>query len=580
MTISLSEFHEIWCIDFEFSALPGNRPTPVCLVAHEVMSGRTLSYWKDELSRLQRPPYGIDGKALIVAYYASAEMGCHLALNWEIPAYLLDLCAEFRNLTNGVRTLCGKSLLAALASFGLCGGDETEKEEMRELALRGGPWSPAERQALLDYCHSDVMALTKLFKKMLPVLDVPRALLRGWFMVPAANMEYTGIPIEVHLLNLMRLHWEDIKEQLIAEVDAELGVYEGQRFKGVLFEQYLKTRNIAWPRHASGKLRLDDETFREMAHRHEDIHRLRELRMTLSQMRNFALTIGTDGRNRYLLSAFSSKTGRNQPSNTKSIFGLAKWLRGLIKPQRGRGLAYIDYCQQEFGIAAYLSGDPAMIQAYESSDPYLTFGIQSNLLPQDATKDTHGFEREQLKSCVLGVLYGMGAESLALKIGQSKFHAHELLRLHKRTYHAFWKWIDQVLNYALLHRRLYTVFGWTLRLDDHPNPRSIINFPMQANGAEMLRLACCYALERGESICAPIHDAILIEAPLRRLDEAVRTARQAMADASAAVLGGPRLRTDVQLIRYPDRYADKRGHMWTTVMTILHQLRAADTYRD
>jgi DNA polymerase I-like protein with 3'-5' exonuclease and polymerase domains len=243
-------------------------------------------------------------------------------------------------------------------------------------------------------------------------------------------------------------------------------------------------------------------------------------------------------------------------------------------------VAYIDYCQQEFGIAAYLSEDRAMIEAYESSDPYLTFGIQAGLLPPDATKETHGAVREQLKACVLGVQYGMGARSLALKIGQTRFHADELLRLHQTTYHRFWKWMEGVLDYALLHRRLHTVFGWVVRLDDHPNPRSIRNFLMQANGAEMLRVACCYTTERGVSVCAPIHDAILIEAPLDQLNEAVKTAQQAMEDASAAILGGPRLRTDVQLIRYPDRYADHRGEMWRTVMTILHRLRAVETYRD
>src|SRR5262245_17789684 len=165
MTPSLfSEFDEVWCVDYEFFATQGNRPIPICLVAHEVLTGRTLRYWQDELVCLLRPPYATHGKALIVAYYASAEIGCHLVLNWDVPVHVLDLCAEFRNLTNGVRTLCGKGLLGALAHFGLSGGDEGEKEEMRELAMRGGPWSRAERQALLNYCHRDVMALTKLFK--------------------------------------------------------------------------------------------------------------------------------------------------------------------------------------------------------------------------------------------------------------------------------------------------------------------------------------------------------------------------------------------------------------------------------
>ena len=83
---------------------------------------------------------------------------------------------------------------------------------------------------------------------------------------------------------------------------------------------------------------------------------------------------------------FSSKTGRNQPSNSKFVFGLSAWLRGLIKPSPGYGLAYIDWSQQEFGIAAALSGDHRMQEAYLSGDPYLTFAKQAGAAQADATK--------------------------------------------------------------------------------------------------------------------------------------------------------------------------------------------------
>ena len=86
----------------------------------------------------------------------------------------------------------------------------------------------------------------------------------------------------------------------------------------------------------------------------------------------------------------------------------------------------------------------------------------------------------------------------------------------------------------------------------------------------MLRHACCLATERGFRVCAPIHDAILIEAPLDRLDEDVRAVQQAMEDASALVLGGFRLRSEAKLVRYPERYEDPRGKkMWETVWSIL-----------
>ena len=84
---------------------------------------------------------------------------------------------------------------------------------------------------------------------------------------------------------------------------------------------------------------------------------LRELRVTLSQMRPSQLAVGPDGRNRSLPSAFRARTGRNQPSNTRFVLGPAVWLRGLIRPRPGYGLAYIDWSQQEFGIAITRRGN-------------------------------------------------------------------------------------------------------------------------------------------------------------------------------------------------------------------------------
>jgi DNA polymerase I len=89
-----------------------------------------------------------------------------------------------------------------------------------------------------------------------------------------------------------------------------------------------------------------------MARAYPIISPLRELRHALSDLRLNDLSVGDDGRNRTPLWAFGSKTGRNQPSNSKYIFGPSVWLRGLIKPPPGYAVAYIDWSSQEVGIAA------------------------------------------------------------------------------------------------------------------------------------------------------------------------------------------------------------------------------------
>src|SRR5262249_5029796 len=140
---------------------------------------------------------------------------------------------------------------------------------------------------------------------------------------------------------------------------------------------------------------------------------------------------------------------------------------------------------------------------YASGDPYLRFAQQAGAVPLHGTRDSHGAVRELFKTCALGVQYGMGVDTLGARIGRDRAAAAYLLRLHRRTYPKFWKLSDAAVDFALLHNEILTVFGWRLQIGSDVNARSVRNFPMQANGAEMLRLACCRATEAGVRVCAP-----------------------------------------------------------------------------
>jgi DNA polymerase-1 len=126
------------------------------------------------------------------------------------------------------------------------------------------------------------------------------------------------------------------------------------------------------------------------------------------------------------------------------------------------------------------------------------------------------------------------------------------------------------VDFAVLRGYLETVFGWRLHVTPETRPTSLLNFPMQSNGSEMLRLACIFATEAGVKVCAPIHDALLIEAPLGDIEDAVAYTRACMARAGRIVLGGFEVRTDAEIVRYPDRYADERGsRMWEMIVDLL-----------
>jgi DNA polymerase I-like protein with 3'-5' exonuclease and polymerase domains len=222
------------------------------------------------------------------------------------------------------------------------------------------------------------------------------------------------------------------------------------------------------------------------------------------------------------------------------------------------------------GIAAALSGDLTMQEAYVSGDFYLTFAKMAGAVPADATKKTHAAERDQFKTVALGVLYGLGAEGLAGKLNVPACRGRELLQLHRQTFRRFWEWSDRVEMEGMLTSELRSVFGWTVHVGPDANPRSLRNFPMQANGAEMMRLACCLATERGITVCAPVHDALLVEGPASEIDAVVARTQEAMREASELVLPGFTLRTDAKVVRSPDRYMDDRGRrMWNTVWALL-----------
>jgi len=562
--IAALPFREIWAVDFEFHVPPGEKQEPACLVAWELRSGRKIRQWCDEFGTT--PPYPTDAGVLFVSYYAPAEINCHRSLGWAVSERVLDLFTEFRNLTNGTKVIAGRGLLGCLVHHGLDHISANEKTAMRDRFIAGenfSTWSEKERREGLDYCETDVKALADLLPRMLPKIDLPRALLRGRYMTAASAMEYAGTPIDTETLDKLLTNWDGIKDKLIADIDKDYGIFDGTTFKADRFEAFLVAHGIPWERLESGKLRLDDNAFRDAAKSQPLIAPIRELRHALSEMKLNSLAVGSDGRNRTMLSPFGTVTARNAPSTTKFIFGPSVWLRGLIKPEPGHGLAYIDWSQQEFAVAAALSGDKAMMESYASGDPYLAFAKQAGAVPADGTKKTHEAERDLFKTCVLGVQYGMGEASLALRIsGLTKYPqstAKDLLAAHRRTYPAYWAWSQLNADHANMCGYLQSILGFHFYATNDTKLRTETNFPVQGNGSELLRLAACLVTEKGIEVCAPIHDAILIGAPLDRLTDDIATTQALMESAGKSLLNGFELRTDVHIVA-PDDWFGSNGY--------------------
>jgi hypothetical protein len=581
-------FARIILEDFEFVALPGERPDVVCMVFHDLDTRQTTRLWRDQLG--DQPPYKLDDDTLVVCFVANAEIACHLALGWPVPRNILDLSPEFKCQVNGKGIpRKNQGLIGGLQYFGLSSIAPKRKDAMRDRILKGWPFSPGESDEILHYCAEDVEALRGLLFKLLANIDLPIALHRGEAVAALARSQHVGVPIDMEIFAQLanQKTWRELRDSMVLVVDKN-GIYVQDKrgewhWNNQRFEQWTAAERIAWPRHAeSGKFDLRRKTFEGMGAAYPQIEPLRQLRYIRDKLRVIKLSVGRDGRNRTVLWPLSSKTSRTQPKAREWIFSPSVWLRFLIKPEPGRALAYIDYASMEFGAAAALSGDKLMWELYRSGDPYLNFGKLIGLIAPDATRETPGVAviRERLKFTCLSTQYCVQAATLATRLGVSELEAHEMLQHHRGLFTQYWRWSEDWLHHALDSGEMRTVFDWRCATGiTEFSERSIRNWPIQSNCADLFRLACVWGTRHRFTLIAPVHDAVLLESPEDRIEADVALMREIMRRASRVILnptagGTIELRTDVKIIRYPGRYTDSRGvELWETVLRLLAERR-------
>jgi hypothetical protein len=117
---------------------------------------------------------------------------------------------------------------------------------------------------------------------------------------------------------------------------------------------------------------MGDATFRRMPELYPQVEPVRALRSMLAQVRDFELPVGADGRARCVSRPFGTITGRDGPSAHDCVFIWPAWCRGL---------AYLDFEEEEYLIAGTLSGNEQRIADYRAGDCYLSLGKSLGQVP-------------------------------------------------------------------------------------------------------------------------------------------------------------------------------------------------------
>jgi hypothetical protein len=327
----------------------------------------------------------------------------------------------------------------------------------------------------------------------------------------------------------------------------------------------------------TGKPSCATKHIKSMIDTHPLMNEFYEDKRMIDALRSLKLEIGSDGRNRFWLNPFGTKTGRNNPSTNRSILGLPHTMRSFIKPQPGMAVAQVDYGAEEVGIAAALSGDLVAIIDYSTGDPYRQFAAAA--LGVDPAKITEQ-QRQVYKATVLGRIYGLGAASLARNLGLSKAQAQRIIDQMAARYPVLTAWLERVTTKAAHFVPITCTLGWSLTASGRRGEeRTFLNFPMQANGGELMRLVIVRAGAAGLRLIGCAHDSFMIEDSIDRIEQSVAKLQQIMREASRDLLNGFELRADCKpedIVRYPNRFIDKREREcemrhWNRLMALIDE---------
>jgi hypothetical protein len=554
--------------DFEYGIKPNGAPDPHCMVAGDLYTGQEWVLAGDDLKGASRPPFDIGDDTLFVAYNAEAELSSFLELDWAMPRKILDFWPEFRAITNGYRSAADKTrLIDMLVHYELFHIDADEKEEMQQLALRGPPYTAEEWRLLIAYCRSDKDALLALANHRRLLEDLarfhPREILhRGRFMAAVARKTRHGIPVDVAGLNGLRTYRAEICRAIAQNYEAthHWGIYDGAAFRYAKYEEFLDREGICdLPRtKKKDRVTTKSDILAKYEIKHPKLSPLRQCVGTLDLLSAFNVPVFDDGRTRCFANSLGSITGRDQPSTTKNLFGLPKMFRFYIMPAPGQAVAYVDCSSQEIWLAAMLSGDERLLEAY-FDDIYVQSLIAVGKLPPGATREGHpeveAMRNKVGKPFVLGTNYGQREWGLSARLSISTDSAETILRRYSRSFRRFHQWRQGIVNGAVGHKHTYfTKLGWPYWTGKLRNARSMMNFPMQAGGADWMRTALIGLTEAGIGVGAAVHDGFLVSGPAADIAEIARQTKLICAATGEALWGvAPIVRCE-QIVRWDDPF--------------------------
>ncbi len=375
-----------------------------------------------------------------------------------------------------------------------------------------------------------------------------------WPLMPVlARMEHTGILLDTKYLQNFAGEIEDVilhvEQQIYGHADTDFNIASPSQLADVLFTKLnLPTQGIKKGKTGYSTAATELDKLRGL---HPIIDLITQYREVTKLKNTYVDTLPKQvDKNSRLHTTFNltvAQTGRlssNDPNlqNIPIRTELGKRIRKAFVADTGNVFVSADYSQFELRLAAALSGDKGMLDAFNDEDGdihTITAAAVYGIKPEDVTKEM----RYSAKAVNFGIMYGQGPHGLAQGTGMSFADAKQFIDKYFEIRPKLKDYIESLREKAKNDGYVETLLGRRRPTPDvHSSNfavreaayRAAINMPLQGTAADIMKLAMIAVDEKlqgtGAKQLLQIHDAILAECPEAEAEKVGKILKTTMED--------------------------------------------------
>lgn len=383
-------------------------------------------------------------------------------------------------------------------------------------------------------------------QSLLDDIEIPLALV-------LASMEKTGFEVDEKGIEDFGMDLakkiEEIEKRIYSEVGYEFNLNSPKQLGVALFEDL----GLPVQKKTKTGYSTSADVLESLAHMHpvvEDVLQYRTLAKLKSTYCDGLLkVIAPDGRIHSTLNQTETRTGRisSTEPNLQNIpvrSELGRELRKFFRAKEGYVLIDADYSQIELRVLADISNDPVMINAFLEDDDIHTI-TASQVFNMPVSMVTP-IMRSRAKAVNFGIVYGIGAFSLAKDIGVTRKEADTYIKGYLEHYSGVREYMDKVVSDAKDSGYVTTLFNRRRYLPELAASNAMLrafgervarNMPIQGSAADIIKIAMVRVYERLKNegmksrLILQVHDELIVESPINECERAAQILKEEMENA-------------------------------------------------